>query len=205
MRYAVFTLAAALAFALPAGAAEQKARPRPAKSRFAAPAVAAPEIADRQADLQELRGRIEALRKDLASNEENRADAADRLRESEREISNLQRSLHRLGNQRGELQARLNDLGRQSQELGATLNQQQAQLEKLLYRQYLRGNPDTLHIALNGDDPNQMARDLHYLAAIARSRAELVAEIGTTLERKKSLAASAREQAEALEEVEAEH
>ena len=163
---------------------------------------ATPEIADKQADLGELRSRIDSLRKELSSSEENKADAGDRLRESERQISRLQRELHELGDQRGQLQKTLQNLEQQSKELGTTLAQQQSQLEKLLYRQYLRGTPDSLQLILNGDDPNQVARDLHYLAAIALTRAELMGEISATLHRKKTLAANAKEHADELSEVE---
>lgn len=162
---------------------------------------AAPEIAEKQADLGELRSRIEGLRKDLNSSEESRADAADRLHESERKISRLQRELAELAEQRGQLEKKLQNLEQQSRELGGTLGQQQAQLEKLLYKQYLRGTPDSLQLLLNGNDPNQMARDLHYLSAIALSRAELMGEISATLERKKALAADAKERADELQEV----
>lgn len=166
-------------------------------------APASPEISEKQADLGELRGRIESLRKDLSASEENRADAADRLRESETRISRLQRELHELEQQRGQLQKKLQNLEKQSQELAATLSQQQNQLDQLLYRQYLRGAPDSLQLLLNGDDPNQMARDLHYLSAIAMARAELMNEVSVTLEKKKALAADARERADEIREVEA--
>ncbi|HEX6736408.1 MAG TPA: peptidoglycan DD-metalloendopeptidase family protein [Azonexus sp.] len=175
----------------------------PAAAQKKTPA-ATPEIAEHQADLGELRGRIETLRKELNASEENRADAAGRLRESERQISRLQRELHELAEQRGKLQRNLQSLEQQSAELGTTLGQQQAQLERLLYKQHLRGTPDSLQMLLNGDDPNQMARDLHYLAAIAHSRADLMEEIGKTLARKKSLAADARERSAELAEVESE-
>ncbi len=164
---------------------------------------ATPEITERQADLGELRGRIEGLRKDLNTSEENKADAADRLRESERQISRLQRELHELSDQRGRLQKKLENLEQQSKELAVTLNQQQSQLEKLLYKQYLRGTPDSLQLLLNGDDPNQVARDLHYFSAIALTRAELMGEINATLDKKRALAADAKEQAAELKEVEA--
>lgn len=160
-----------------------------------------PEIAEKQADLGELRSRIEGLRKDLNSSEESKADAADRLHESERKISRLQRELLELSEQRGQLEKKLKNLEQQSQELGSTLGQQQSQLEKLLYKQYLRGTPDSLQLLLNGNDPNQMARDLHYLSAIALSRAELMGEINATLDRKKALAADAKERADELQEV----
>lgn len=176
---------------------------KPPAERKAAPA-AAPEIAEKQADLGELRSRIDGLRKELSSSEESRADAADRLRESERQISRLQRELHELNEQRSQSQRKLKNLEQQSQELGVTLGQQQAQLEKLLYKQYLRGTPDSLQLILNGDDPNQMARDLHYLSAIALTRAELMGEINATLDRKKALAADAKERSAELAEIEAE-
>lgn len=163
-----------------------------------------PEIAEKQADLNELRGRIDNLRKELSASEEDKADAAVRLRNSEREISRLQREVHELSAQRSQLQAKLASLEQQSKELGATLTQQQSQLERLLYRQYLRGTPDSLQALLNGDDPNQMARDLHYLSAIALTRAELMGEINATLDRKKALAADAKERSAELAEVEAE-
>lgn len=172
-------------------------------AKNAATTAPPPEIAEKQADLGELRSRIESLRKDLSSNEENKADAGDRLRESERLISRLQRELHELGEVRGQLQKRLLNLEHQSKELGATLNLQQEQLEKLLYRQYLRGTPDSLQLLLNGNDPTQMARDLHYLSAIALTRAELMGEINATLDKKKSLAADTRERAAELVEIEA--
>jgi len=164
----------------------------------------APEIAEKQADLGELRNRIDSLRKDLNANVENRADAADRLRESERQISRLQRELHDLSERRGKLQRTLKELEAQSQELSQTLTQQQSQLERLLYKQYLRGSPDALQMLLNGDDPNQMARDLRYFSAIAQTRAELMGEINTTLRKKKALAADAKEHAAELAEVEVE-
>lgn len=166
--------------------------------------VASPDIAEKQADLGELRSRIDGLRKELSASEENKADAGDRLRESDRQISRLQRELHELNDSRGQLEKKLKNLEQQSQELGVTLSQQQAQLEKLLYKQYLRGTPDSLQLLLNGDDPNQMARDLHYLSAIALTRAELMGEINATLDKKKSLAADAKERSKELAEVESE-
>lgn len=164
--------------------------------------VASPEIAEKQADLGELRNRIDGLRKDLSASEENKAGAADRLRESEQQISRLQRELHELNDQQVRLQRRLKELDAQSSELSGTLRQQQAQMETLLYKQYLRGSPDALQLLLNGDDPNQMARDLHYLSAIALTRAELMGEINATLERKRALVADAKTRAEELHEVE---
>lgn len=186
--------------------ARTEPRTRRAAAAAALPAAVAstPEIAEKRADLSELRNRIDALQKELGASEGHRADAADRLRESEKQISNLQRELHRLSTQQGNLQNTLRDLARQSEELSGTLGQQQASLEQLVHRQYVQGNPGSLQLLLNGSDPNQVARDLHYLSAIAHARADLLNEIRATLKKKQALADSTRDRAQELADVEAE-
>ena len=179
-----------------------------ARAKHSAPAAhtntpASAEVVEKQGDLKDLRGQIESLRKEMSAAEGSRADVADQLKDAEREISGTQRDLHQLAGKRSELQTTLKDLGAQSRELEGRLTGQQGQLEKLVYRQYLQGNPDSLHLLLNGDDPNQLARDLHYLAAIGRARSQLLQEIEATLQRKQALTADTRERAEQLAAVEA--
>ncbi len=192
-------LIAAVLLALP----PVDAQSRTAQKKSAA-TPASPEIAEKKADLGELRSRIDNLRKELSANEENKADAGDRLREADRLISRMQRELNELGDSRNQVETKLKDLERQSQELGNTLAQQQAQLEKLVYRQYLRGTPDSLQLLLNGNDPNQMARDLHYVSAIALTRAEMMSEINANLDKKKTLAADTKKHGDELAEIEVE-
>jgi septal ring factor EnvC (AmiA/AmiB activator) len=150
------------------------------------------EIASRKEDLQELRGRIEALKKELSASEESRVDAADQLKQLEEQISEGERQRHALQQEHTRLQDILQNLASISRELEITQGEQQKQLEKLLYRQYLQASPDALQLALNGNDPNQIARDLYYLLAIARARAELMADMRATLAQQKKLTADAK-------------
>lgn len=173
---------------------------KPSSTANAAPGRG--EVAAKQADLRELRAKIEELRKEISSAEGSRAEVADQLKDSERAISQLQRELRELGDDKTQLQAALRQFRQQSQTLEAQLATQQAQLERLLYGQYLRGSPGSLRLLLNGDDPNQLARDLHYLGAIARARSDMLAEIDATLRKKQALAENARERASALAAVE---
>ncbi|MBK7676352.1 MAG: hypothetical protein IPJ27_17230 [Candidatus Accumulibacter sp.] len=83
------------------------------------------------------------------------------------------------------------------------MSTQLAQLEKLLYQQYLRGNPDPLRLFLNGENPNQLARDLHYLEAIGQARSQILLGIESTLQHKRALATDTRQQAEKLSAIEA--
>ena len=161
------------------------------------------EVAEKQTDLKELRGQIESLRKEMTATEGKRASAVDQLKEMEREISITQRDLHNLSAQRSKLQATLKELGKQAQELEDRLAQLHAQLENLVYRQYLQGNPDALRLLLNGENPNQLARDLYYLGAIGRARSQMLMETAALLERKKSLAQDTQGRTEELSSVEA--
>lgn len=160
------------------------------------------EITEKKTDLKELRGQIDSLRKEMADTEARRAGAADQLKEVEREISSTQRELHNLSAQQGRLQATLQDLGRQEQELAERQRRLHGELEDLAYRQYLQGNPDALRLLLNGENPNQLARDLYYLGAIGRARGQLLRETESLFERKKALAEDMRERAEELSSVE---
>jgi septal ring factor EnvC (AmiA/AmiB activator) len=189
-RLAIAVLASA--FLTPAFAADgNKERPDSAASSPG-------DVAEKQGNLKSLRTQIEALRREMVAAEGSRKESADQLKDAERAISSTQRDLHQLKEQIATLQGKLKDLDGQAKALEQGLTLQQQQLEKLLYRQYLRGNPDALQLFLNGDDPHQLARDLHYLEAIGRARSQLLLEIDTNLQRQKALAADAREQAAQL-------
>ena len=184
-------LAAALAWAPPGWASKaQKAAEKG-------------EVAEKKADLRELRDRIDGLQKEIAAAEGSRAEVADQLRDSERSISKLQRDLKELGEERGELQGELRMLGAQSKSLEAQLATQREQLARLLYSQYLQGSPDNLQLLLNGDDPSQIARNLYYLGEIGRARAALLGQIEATLKRKQELTAQTEQRAQQLASVEA--
>jgi len=197
-RHAVFlaVFACATVFAQAAPAAKTAATKRTT-------AAEKPEIADRKADLHDLREKIEALQKDISAAESSRSEASDQLRDAERSISHIQQELHALGSERGELQASLRELAQQAKTLGESLAAQQNRLAKLLYNQYLQGAPDSLQLLLNGDDPGQIARDLHYLGAVANARGELLVQLDETLKKKRELAGRVSEREATLATIEA--
>ncbi|MCP5228189.1 peptidoglycan DD-metalloendopeptidase family protein [Accumulibacter sp.] len=180
-------------FLLPAASAADSKR-----SKQDTDAASPREVADKQSDLKSLRAQIEALRQEMVAAEGARQDSIDQLKDAERAISSTQRELHQLATQIATLQARLKELDGQSDALAQQLATQQGQLEGLLYRQYLRGNPDALRLFLNGDDAHQLARDLHYLQAIGRARSQLLLDIESSLHRQKALATDIRQRATEL-------
>jgi len=160
------------------------------------------DVIEKKGDLKEIRGQIESLRKGMAIAEDKRADAADEVKAVDQEIAATQRELARLNKSRDALQSSLNELDKQSHSLEKQLSSQQEPLAKLAYQHYLQGTPDSLRLLLNGDNPNQIARDLHYLSTIGHARSELLRDIASTLQRKQTLADDTRSRADELASVE---
>jgi murein hydrolase activator len=141
----------------------------------------------------ELRQRIEALRHDLAKSEESRAYAADQLMETESAISDANRGLRHLVEQRGAVHGEMRELESQARRLAEQTEAQQAQLSRLLFRHYTRGENDALRTLLAGRDPNQAALDYQFLARLSRAKAELIADLRDKAREKKRLTDAARE------------
>ena len=156
-------------------------------------------------ELRELRSRIEALQKGLADAEESKNEAADALRESEREISEANRALRELGLQSREINRQIAALGAESRQREEALKAQQALLADLLYRQYLGGQLEPLKLLLNREDPNEIARRLHYFSYVSRARARLIADTRASLAQLGQLSREAGEKAAELAAITAEN
>ena len=173
----------------------------------AAPAAlpaAGPAGAKEQKELRELRGRIAALQKRLADAEESKSEAVDALKESERAISDANRALRELSGQARQVDARLAKVRAESGVGQRALKEQQALLARLLYHRYVGGQAEPLKLLLNREDPNQIARQLHYLAYVSRARAGVISGLRGNLAHLKDLARETEEKAHELAAIAAE-
>lgn len=134
-----------------------------------------------QKELTELRQRIEALRRDNANVQANRSQAADALRESERAISDANRRVYQLDQEQQQLMRALTQLRVDSGIARENVLRQQQQLARLLRQQYMNGGDDTIKLLMNGQNPNQLARNLHYYAYLAQARSREIAGLQTSL------------------------
>lgn len=155
---------------------------------WAAPASQDSSLQDQQKNLQMIRGRIEALRKELSTNEASRRKAQQEVRELEGKIRQSQSELDELARKRAGLENKLAELRRQSDELSRRMSAQQGQLEKTLYQQYVRGEQEGLQSFLNGSDHLQAQREQYYLTLLAQSRKDLVDGFRADLAEKRRLA-----------------
>ncbi len=154
-------------------------------------------------ELDALRERIEALKQTLTGAEENRSEASDGLRASERGVSEANRTLRNIGARRRAAQADLIRVGEQLRSLEAAIASQQRQLGQLLAMRYVSGQQDYLRLLLSGRDPNQTARDLHYYGYISRAQANFIRALRKNLAGLAELAREARGKSAELAELEA--
>lgn len=159
-------------------------------------------VDSKKEELQDLKSRIESLRRDMAKAEESKTYAADQLRETESAISDANRRLHELGAERSGLQAELAALDTQSRRLDRHAGTQQNQLARLLNRQFVGGDADALKLLLSGHDPNQSARDQYFLTQLWRAKADLIQQLRAVAAEKKQLADAVRERQAQLAETE---
>jgi murein hydrolase activator len=162
-------------------------------------ASAAPD--GRQEELEDLRSRIQALQKDMERASEERGDAADALKQSERRISDMNRSLRELEQRQRDLAKSLKQLRQDTEITRGEIGQHQARLAELLRQRYIHGDNDTLKLMLNGQNPSEVARNLEFYGYIGRARSQLIREYQASLTHMQELETSTRQKQEGLEEV----
>ncbi len=172
------------------------------------PALAAtPNAGAAKEELQQLRSRIDALQKQMAGAEVSRNEAADALRESERAISEANRDLAELDKSSAAVSQRGEALRGETRKASDSLEVHQKNLARLLHAQHVRHGgspPDAIRLLLTGENPNDLARDLHYLGYVSRTHADAIRGMRESMAQLKALAEEAAAKAAELAAISAE-
>ena len=158
--------------------------------------------ASQEENLKALRGRIEALNRNLEKKEGSQREARDALRQSERAISNANRALARSAAEARQVRADAARLATQQVSLRDRIQQRAKAIERMLVAWNGAGAPDALRVALSGADPADIGRRLHYLGDISRAAAALLAEQRAALAALERLGEEAKQRAARLSAIE---
>jgi septal ring factor EnvC (AmiA/AmiB activator) len=71
----------------------------------------------------------------------------------------------------------------------------------MLYRQYVSGQSDAIKLVLNREDPNEIARQLHYLGYVTNARSDLLASLRDNLAQLDRLSGETRRKSAELREL----
>lgn len=166
----------------------------------ATPAKRAPS----EEDLKQLRAKIEKVQSDLTAREESRNEAAEELKASAVAVSEAQRALFGLGQQRKAIEAQLASVTDRERAARDGISRQQALAAKLLRLQYEQGAPDRLRLLLEGRDAATVSRQLAYYGYIQRARASLIVQLRSEDARLAALAGEAASRRDELRDNEKE-
>jgi len=142
--------------------------------------------------LDELRGRIEALQRNVAKSEESRSEAADALKTTEKAISEVNRNLTQLNTQQNTIGQSLAETQKSIDATRADVATQQNLLDRVLRHQYMHGSADALRLMLDGQDVAKVERELAYFGYLSKSRALLIAKLKHALTNLAELEVNAR-------------
>ncbi len=164
-------------------------------------AASANQAASKQSELDALKQRLQALQSEFQQTQAQRREAADGLRDSELAVSSGVRQLRQIDGERQQTETTLERLNREADALSVRIRQQQDRLAQSLKGAYQRGQGDALKLLLNGEDPNQSARDLRYLAYLSRAQKAQVESLRADLAQLAALQQETRDKTARLEQL----
>ncbi len=138
-------------------------------------------------NLDQLRHHIALIQEEIIAKEAKKLEAADTLQESERAISHANRRLAQLSKKKHAFEISFKQARKRYEKIKSAIGKLQAQLNKLLYHQYLESPPNYIQLLLNQQDPNQIARNLYYTNRLSRARSENIDSLRNQLNNLKNL------------------
>lgn len=170
------------------------------------------ELGERQADLDEVKARLRALRKEIASTEQSRSEADLALAAAEQAYSAAARRLGGAVRERRRVESELARLEEERQAAELRIEGRRQELAAWVRRYHTHVHGQSVAYLLDSGDPNQTARNAYYIERLGRAnrvlldqmRADLgavgrlVAEIGEHREATLALEAEERQRSEEL-------
>jgi septal ring factor EnvC (AmiA/AmiB activator) len=145
------------------------------------------------------------LKEELEQSSEDRSEAADSLKHSERRISEVKRGLRELQARQSALVGELERLGGEATQVRTDAHTQQAQLAELLRQRYSQRGDDSVRLLLSGRDPAETRRRMAYFRYIGAARARLIEQNQATLRQLEALRRDTEARKRDLSQVEREH
>lgn len=162
-------------------------------------------FSDNQENLKALRERIQSLQKDLASKEKIQQNTSNMLQETERTIGVISQKLTQLIENDRQANEDFKHLQIQYENIKNEVEIERNQLERLFYQQYLGGQQDYLRLMLNQQDPNQIARNIHYYKQLSLARSGSIESLQDNQNKIAALAQISRQKKEEITAIQTEY
>jgi septal ring factor EnvC (AmiA/AmiB activator) len=158
--------------------------------------------ADKEADLKQLRTRIEAIRQTMQTDATRRDALAGELLTADFSIRNARDQGTEIRKQRQASERKLADLRRDQAFTEKLIAEQRDTLASELQVAYMNGHEEQLKLTLNQQSPAELGRMLAYYGYFGRARAEQIAAIGERLAQLQLLGETIQAETQRLREIE---
>jgi septal ring factor EnvC (AmiA/AmiB activator) len=140
-------------------------------------AYAEPTREQANAELEQVRGRIEGLRKEIEDDGRRRSRAEKALAKVEQEEQRARRELSRVREKLSATRARQRELEQQLARQEAELEVERAALGKQLRVAYINGSEEWMRVALSQQDTSSLGRRMAYYGYLSRQRSTTIANL----------------------------
>lgn len=158
--------------------------------------------AEKEADLKQLRSRIESIRQGIHSDATKRDALAGELLAADFSIHNAREQGSEIRRQRQASERKLQELRREQAATEKQIADQREALGAELRVAYMNGEQEQLKLTLNQQDPAELGRMLVYYGYFGRARAESIAAIDERLQQLQVLGESIAAETQRLREIE---
>lgn len=162
-------------------------------------------VAAKEAELKQVRSRIESIRKSIVAEAERRDSLAAELKDAELEIQSARERLAEIRSRRSETQAKLRALESERADTQKKIVDEREALAGELRVAYMNGRQEQVKLLLNQGNPAQLGRVMAYYGYFGQARAERITAINEHLAHLDLLTESITEEAARLQAIEAEN
>lgn len=168
-------------------------------------AAGAAGVAAKEAELKQVRSRIESIRKSIVAEAERRDSLAAELKDAELEIQSARERLAEIRSRRAATEARLRALESERADTQKKIVDEREALAGELRVAYMNGRQEQVKLLLNQGNPAQLGRVMAYYGYFGQARAERITAINEHLAHLDLLAESIAAEASRLQAIEAEN
>lgn len=162
-------------------------------------------VAAKEAELKQVRSRIESIRKSIVAEAERRDSLAAELKDAELEIQSARERLAESRSRRAQAEAKLRALEEERADTQKKIVDERAALAGELRVAYMNGRQEQMKLLLNQGNPAQLGRVMAYYGYFGQARAERITAINEHLAHLDLLAESIAAEAARLQALEAEN
>jgi murein hydrolase activator len=156
----------------------------------------------KEAELKQVRGRIESIRKAIHQDAERRDALTGELKDADLEIQSARERLAAIRARRIASEAKLADLKAERTETESKIEAERGALGAELKVAYMNGRQEQLKLLLNQRDPAQLGRMMAYYGYFGRARAERITAISEHLAHLELLADNISDETDKLKAIE---